>query len=104
MMTPEERIGGEAAVTIAALLHLVRLMGAELVAGQHRDDVEFLVKAIETKLKSVPLPEGITDTEVAVGMERAQSLLTPIFEELRDKSEKAHLRDRLLAAPASRFH
>jgi hypothetical protein len=39
---------GETEAALVALLHLIRLMGAELVAGQHRDDVEVLVKAVET--------------------------------------------------------
>ena len=33
---------GETEAALVALLHLIRLMGAELVAGQHRDDVEVL--------------------------------------------------------------
>ncbi|WP_245470758.1 hypothetical protein [Bradyrhizobium guangzhouense] len=91
-------------MTIAALLHLIRLMGAELVAGQHRDDVELLVKAIETKLKSVRLPAAIAETDIAAGMGLAQTLLAPIFSEFRERSEKAHLRDRLLSTPPSRLH
>lgn len=102
-MNANERGPGETAVTLAALLHLIRLMGAELVAGQHRDDVELLVKAIDTKLTSVQLPTNTVASDVVNGMELARRLIAPILDDLRAKSEKAHLRDRLLAAPTSRI-
>jgi len=88
-----------------ALLHLIRLMGAELVAGQHRDNVELLVKAIETKLRSAKFPADMSDQDIAKGLDLAQQLLRPICDELRARSEKARLTDQLLLAPAtSRIH
>ena len=37
-------------VALAALANLVRLMGAELVAGRHRDDIDVLERAVRTKI------------------------------------------------------
>lgn len=102
-MSSKDPISGEASVALAALVHLIRLMGAELVAGQHRDNVEMLVRAIETKLKSVPLPKSLPEQDTDAGMVLAHRLLVPIFDDLRDRSEKARLRDRLLAVPTSRI-
>jgi hypothetical protein len=96
---------GETEVTLLALLHLIRLMGAELVAGQHRDDVEVLVKAVETKLRMARFPADTSNQDISEGLEHAQRMLQPIFDELRARSEKAHLTDRLLqAATTSRIH
>jgi hypothetical protein len=103
-MVAKEPLTGETAVAVAALLHLIRLMGAELVAGRHRDDVEVLVRAIETKLRSVQLPDDTPEGDVSGGMLLANKLLEPIFEDLRLRSQNAHLRDRLLAAPTTQIH
>jgi hypothetical protein len=99
-----DRSGDAAGVTIAALLHLVRLMGAELVAGEHRDNVEFLIRSIETKLKSTQLPAELPQAAVEEGLSLTHSMLVPIFEELRQMSVNAHLRDRLIAVPTSQIN
>jgi hypothetical protein len=92
----------EVAVAIATLLHLIKLMGAELVAGQHRDDVELLVKAIDSKLDTVQLPPGISASDSAEGMKLTRGLLAPVLAELRTRSEMARLRDRLDASQTNR--
>lgn len=103
-MSANEQVSGETRIALAALLHIIRLMGAELVAGQHRDDVELLVKAIETKLKTLQPPEKTLETDFVKGIELAHGLVRQIFDDLRDKSERALLRDQLLAAPTSQIH
>ena len=70
----------ETEVALVALLHLIRLMGAELVAGQHRDNVELLVKAIETKLRAAKFPADMPDQDIAKGLDLAQQLLRPIWD------------------------
>ena len=96
---------GETEAALVALLHLIRLMGAELVAGQHRDDVEVLVKAVETKLRSARFPADMPNQDIVNGLDLAQARLRPILEELRARSAKAHRSDqRLLASRPSRTH
>ncbi len=96
---------GETEAALVALLHLIRLMGAELVAGKHRDDVEMLVKAAETKLRAARFPADMPNQDIVKGLDLAQAKLRPIFEDLRARSEKAHLSDQLLLAPKpSRIH
>lgn len=99
-----DQTGDAAGVTIAALLHLVRLMGAELVAGEHRDNVDLLIRSIEAKLKSTQLPPDMPQAAVEEGLSLTHRLLVPIFEELRQKSMKAHMRDRLIAVPTSQIN
>src|SRR4051794_9914858 len=100
-MSANEQLSAETRTALAALLHIIRLMGAELVAGQHRDDVELLVKAIKTKLNALQAPENTSETDFVKGIEMAHGLVRQIFDELREKSERALLRDQLLAAPTS---
>jgi hypothetical protein len=100
----EDETEDAAEVTIAALLNLVRLMGAELVAGEHRDNVELLIRSIETKLKTTKIPGEIPQAVVEEGLSQARRLLMPVFAELRQKSMRAHLRDRLVAIPTSRIN
>lgn len=43
-------------VALAALTNLIRLMGAELVAGRHRDDINLFEAAVRDRLGSTALP------------------------------------------------
>ena len=100
----EDELAGSNMVTVAALLHLIRLMGAELVAGEHRDDVEFLIKAIQTKLRSTRLPNDIPQPEIDKGLSRANQLLASIFEDLRDQAKRAQWHDRLVSVPTTQIN
>ena len=41
-------------VALTALANLIRLMGAELAAGRHRDDIDLFEKAVRSWLGSTP--------------------------------------------------
>ena len=76
---------GETEAALVALLHLIRLMGAELVAGKHRDDVEMLVKAAETKLRAA-MPSmagvcavGVVAPEARFGVKEATGMVRLII-------------------------
>jgi len=97
-------LAGSNLVTVAALLHLIRLLGAELVAGEHRDDVEFLIKAIQAKLKSTRLPKDTSRSDIEEGLLNASQLLAPVFEDLRDKAMRAQWHDRLVSVPTSQIN
>jgi len=100
----DDKLAGSDFVTVAALLHLIRLLGAELVAGEHRDDVEFLIKAIQTKLRSTRLPKDTRQSDIEDGLLRASQLLAPIFEDLRDKAMRAQWHDRLVSVSTSQIN
>ncbi|MFG1396020.1 hypothetical protein [Roseixanthobacter pseudopolyaromaticivorans] len=68
-------------VTLAALLNLIRLLGAELVAGKHRDDVDHLELALRAKLNFVR--EGVDKTDAEAGIALAHQLLTPVLRQIR---------------------
>jgi hypothetical protein len=80
-------------VTTLALLNLIRLLSAELVAGEHRDDVAKLIEAIDRQLGATPLPRGIDVNDARAGIARAKELLRPYIAHVRDQAEAARARD-----------
>jgi hypothetical protein len=69
------------------------LLGAELVAGEHRDRVDRVVNAILAKASATPLPESTTPEAARIGVAEARSLLMPVVERIRIQAERAHLLD-----------
>jgi hypothetical protein len=90
--SPEEN------VTTLALLNLIRLLAAELVAGQHRHDVEQVVAAIDRKLDATPLPRDIDVNDARAGITRARDLLRPYVAQLRKQARAARITDSLKAS------
>jgi hypothetical protein len=88
----------QANVTTLALLNLIRLLAAELVAGQHRHDVEQVVAAIDRKLDATPLPRGIDVNDARAGITRARGLLRPYVAQLRKQARTAQISDGLKAS------
>jgi hypothetical protein len=104
-MSPNDIEGPEETrVVVAALLNLVRLLAAEMVAGEGpRHDVERLVQAIDRKLNDTPLP-GDTKLEVArSGMRQTRELLGPAVAQVRRQAAKATQAERALYRPANRL-
>jgi hypothetical protein len=81
-------------VTTLALLNLIRLLSAELVAGQHRDDVAKLIEAMDRQLNATPLPRGVDVNDARAGIAHAKELLRPYIARVRQQAEAVHLRDR----------
>lgn len=94
----------ESKVIVAALLNLVRLLAAEMVAGEGaHHDVDRLLAAIDRKLNDTPLP-GDTRLEVArAGIRRTRALLAPVAAQIRHQAAKAAETERNLHRPANRM-
>jgi hypothetical protein len=94
----------ESKVVVAALLNLVRLLAAEMVAGEGaHHDVGRLLAAIDRKLNDTPLP-GDTKLEVArAGIRRTRALLAPVAAQIRRQAAKAAETERSLHRPANRM-
>jgi hypothetical protein len=69
------------AVALASLVKLVRLIGAELVAGRHRDDIDLFEKCVREKLHANV--EGVSSEATAAGVALAHSLIEPVLRSLR---------------------
>jgi len=85
-------------VTTLALLNLVRLLAAELVAGEHRDDVVKLIQALDRQLETTPLPRGIDVNDARAGIGQARELLRPYIARVRELADAARARDHAAAA------
>lgn len=83
----------EEKIATVALLNLVRLLAAELVAGEHRHDVEKLIQAMDQKLDATPLPNDIGADEARLGIARAKELLRPYVKQVRDQAKIARTKD-----------
>ncbi|MFG1463908.1 hypothetical protein V5F77_13520 [Xanthobacter sp. DSM 24535] len=86
-MPDQTNIDAVTKVTLAALLNLIRLLGAEMVAGKHRDDVDHLERALRAKLNFVQ--EGASEEDVAAGLALAHQLLTPVLRQIRAQAALA---------------
>lgn len=88
-------------VTTLALLNLIRLLAAELVAGEHRDDFARLVQAMDRHLDGTPLPRGIDVNDAREGVKQARDLLRPYIGRVRELAAAAQARDQAAAASSS---
>jgi hypothetical protein len=85
-------------VTTLALLNLVRLLTAELVAGEHRDDITKVLSAIDRQLSDTPLPRGVDVNDARAGIAQARELLRPYIARVRELAEATRARDEAAAA------
>jgi hypothetical protein len=92
-MSSDLKLTPEATVILSVLLNLIRLLGAELVAGEHRDRVDRVAAAILFKAGTTPLAEGTPEEAARVGVAEAKLLLQPIIEQIKIQAERAHLLD-----------
>ena len=90
-------------VTTIALLKLIQLLAAELVAGEHRDDVERLIRAIDRKIDTTPLPRGIDVNDARDGLVQAKTLLRPVVKRVRAQAAAVKITDRAATAMPKTF-
>lgn len=75
-------------VALAALTNLIRLMGAELVAGRHRDDLDLFEKAVRDRLGSAPAPACSLDVAEA-GLQLAGRCIEQALAQVRAQATAA---------------
>ncbi len=73
-------------ITIALFANLIRLLGAELVAGAHRDDVDILESAIRAKVNVSVV--GATPERLAAATKQAHEILTPVLARIRWQAQE----------------
>ena len=93
--------GGEVRVALAALVRMVQLLGAEMLVGKYREDIDVFESCVRAKLFAHV--EGVTPEATAVGVALAQSLVDPVLKQLRERvkamqaAERVALADRRVA-------
>jgi hypothetical protein len=75
MLTPDE-------VTIAALANVVRMLCEELVAVQHRNNIDIIDECAARSRLNVAV-NGATPEVLATGLKRAYEVLTPVLASVR---------------------
>ena len=81
-------IDGNSAVTTVAMASLVRmisLLGAELLVGRHRDDVDLFEQCVRAKLHAHV--EGVSIEATAAGVALAHGLIEPVLRDLRERAK-----------------
>jgi hypothetical protein len=74
------------AVTVAALLHLIRLMGGDLILSQTGCDTERFEKAVRTKIENFTSPTANKQAREA-GLVIARHLVELVLTQLRAQAE-----------------
>src|ERR1700728_2177139 len=70
-------------VAIASLVKLVSLLGAELLVGKHRDDIDEFEQSVRAKLFAHV--QGASPQDTAAGVALAHSLVEPVLASLRER-------------------
>lgn len=78
-------------VTVASLVKLINLMGAELLVGKHRDDVDAFEQSVRAKLHASL--QGVSPEDTAAGVALAHSLIEPVLANLRERVRRVQAAD-----------
>lgn len=70
-------------VAIASLVKLINLLGAELLVGKHRDDIDAFEQSVRAKLFAHI--QGASSEDTAAGVALAHSLIEPVLANLRER-------------------
>ena len=84
-------------VAIASLVRMISLLGAELVVGSHRDDIDLFEQAVRTKLFAHV--EGVSPQATAEGVALAHRLIDPVLNDLRERVRELHASQTITVTP-----
>jgi hypothetical protein len=79
---------GEVRVALASLVKMINLLGAELLVGKYRENIDVFESCVRAKLFAYV--EGATPQEAAAGVALAQSLVDPVLKNLRERVRHLH--------------
>jgi hypothetical protein len=90
-------------VAVASLVRMISLLGAELLVGKHRDDVDLFEQCVRAKLHAHV--EGVSNEATAAGVALAHGLVEPVLRDLRERAKGLRARQAFAVdslTPASR--
>jgi hypothetical protein len=79
---------GEVKVALASLVKMINLLGAELLVGKHREDIEVFEACVRAKLFANV--DGVSAESTAAGVALAHSLVDPVLKQLRERVRNLH--------------
>lgn len=74
---------GEARVAFASLVKMINLLGAELLVGKYREDVDLFEFCVRAKLFAHV--DGVSPELTAAGVALAHGLVEPVLKQLRER-------------------
>jgi len=79
---------GEVRVALASLVKMINLMGAEMLVGKYREDIDVFENSVRAKLFANV--EGVSPESTAAGVALAHSLVDPVLRHLRERVNTLH--------------
>ncbi len=79
---------GEVKVALASLVKMINLIGAEMLVGKYREDIEVFESCVRAKLFANV--EGVSPEQTAAGVAMAQALVDPVLKNLRERVRILH--------------
>ena len=79
---------GEVRVAFASLVKLINLIGAEMLVGKYREDIDIFESCVRAKLFANV--EGVSPEATAAGVALAHSLVDPVLKQLRERVQNLH--------------
>ena len=79
---------GEVKVALASLVKMINLLGAEMLVGKYREDIDLFEASVRAKLYANV--EGVSPEATAAGVALAQSLVDPVLKQLRERVRNLH--------------
>ena len=86
-------------VTLASLVKMINLLGAEMLVGKYREDVDVFESCVRAKLFAHV--EGASPEATAAGVAMAHSLVEPVLKELRERVRAVQATEAAIAAAAA---
>jgi len=83
-------------VALASLVKMINLIGAELVVGRYREDIDVFESCVRAKLFAHV--EGVSPEQTAAGVALAHSLVDPVLKNLRERVSQLHAAEAAEAA------
>ncbi len=93
----------EVKVAVASLVKMISLLGAELLVGKHREDVDLFEQCVRAKLFAHV--DGVSPEATAAGVALAHGLVDPVLRDLRERVRQLHVQDQApFAQPEAESH
>ena len=89
---------GEIRVALASLVKMINLIGAEMLVGRYREDIDVFESCVRAKLFANI--EGVTPDQTAQGVALAHSLVEPVLKNLRERVHQLHAAEAAAMASA----
>ena len=86
-------------VTLASLVKMINLLGAEMLVGKYREDMDVFESCVRAKLFANV--DGVSPEATAAGVALAHGLVEPVLKNLRERVRAMHAAEAATLAAAA---